>query len=118
MELLEPIVEINEWTRLFPKRDGESAQPQVLDDDPQKIAGMLGRQNVSYDPIWKKTEAVYPKWQPVHCNSLRRAVLLASSALQHRTMAFEVVRRGRLVVLRYMPEGRVSMETTTHAATA
>ena len=118
MELLEPIDELNEWTKLFPKRDRESAQPQQLSDEPQKIAAMLGRQNVSYDPVWKRAESVFPKWLPVHCNSLRRAVLLASSASQHRTMAFEVTRRGRLVILRFMPEGRESESTLRHEASA
>jgi hypothetical protein len=104
MELLTPIDEVTEsLAQIAPKQDGESGQPQELDDEPQQIAKLLERQNVTYDPVWEAAERVYPQWQPVRCNSLRRAILLASSATQHRTKAFEVRRRGRLVCVRLVP---------------
>lgn len=104
MELLTPIESVSEsLAQLAPKFDGESAQPQQLDDEPQQIARMLERQNVIYDVVWDAAVKAYPKWLPVRCNSLRRAILLQSSATQHRTRVFEVWRRGRLVCLRYIP---------------
>ncbi len=107
MELLTPINEVSDsLAQLAPKDDGESSQPQELDDEPQQIAGLLGRQNVTYDPIWEAAQRCYPLWLPVRCNSLRRAILLSSSATQHRTRAFQVWRRGRLVCLKLVPEGQ------------
>ena len=113
MELLDPIEKLEDWSSSVAdlKQPGESMQPQRLDDQPQQVASIVGRQNVSYDPIWAAVEAVYPKWQPVRCNSARRALLLASSATQHRTKTFEVHRRGRLVCLRHIPEPVVQEPT-------
>jgi hypothetical protein len=106
MDLLTPIVRIEDWPKVVAdqRQPGESMQPQKLHDEPQQVASIIGRQNVSYDPIWAATERVYPKWQPVRCNSARRALLLASSATQHRTKTFLVHRRGRLVCLKFVPE--------------
>lgn len=106
MDILEPIDRIEDWPKTVgdDKQPGESMQPQRLNDEPQRVASIIGRQNVSYDPVWAATERVYPKWQPVRCNSARRALLLASSATQHRTKTFDVHRRGRLVCLRFVPE--------------
>lgn len=100
MELLDPIEALEHWPQAAAKAPGESTQPQQLTDDPQIIARMIGRQNVSYDPVWNKAEEVYPKWLPVKCDTARRAILLASSGKQHRTRLFEVVRRGKLVCVR------------------
>lgn len=102
MEFLTP-VDTPAESLVVPKLDGESGQPQVLDDDATRLAELLDRQNASYDRVWTKVAEVYPRWLPVKCNSLRRAILLASSATQHRTKAFEVSRRGRLVCLRLIP---------------
>ena len=102
MELLEPIEEVGNWMNAFPKEDRESGQPQHLTDNAQVVAEMIGRQNVSYDSVWHTAEKVYPLWLPVKCTSYRRAILLAGSAIQHRTKAFEVRRRGRLVCIRYI----------------
>ena len=116
MELLTPTESPTAYLRGFEKKRGETGRPQELHDEPQRIAQMLGRQNASYDHVWEATERVYPLWQPVHCNSYRRALLLASSAVQHRSKAFEVFRRGRLVCLRLIPE--VEETVTRHEATA
>jgi hypothetical protein len=40
----------------------------------------------------------------LRCNSARRALLLASAALQHRTQPHDVARRGRMVMVRLRPE--------------
>lgn len=103
MELLKPLDDVSDWMTLFPKKDRESAAPQQLDDNVQVVAKLVGRQNVSYEPVWEAAERCYPKWLPVRCNSYRRAILLASSAAQHRTKAFEVKRVGRLVCVRLIP---------------
>lgn len=100
MQILTPIESVGDFSESFPKREGESGQPQQLDDQPEQLAKLLGRQRVTYDPVWKAVEEAFPRWVPVLCNSYRRALLLASSATQHRTQAFEVWRRGRLVCLR------------------
>jgi hypothetical protein len=105
MEFLTPIQTVSEsLAQIAPKYNGESAQPQELDDEPQQIARLLERQNVTYDAVWDAAQQAYPMWLPVRCNSLRRAILLQSSATQHRTRVFEVWRRGRLVCLRYVPQ--------------
>lgn len=104
MELLNPVDELGEALKSFPKRFGESGQPQQLNDEPETLAKLLDRQRVTYEPVWLAAEKCYPKWQPVLCNSYRRALLLASSAQQHRTIAFEVWRRGRMVCVRLVPE--------------
>jgi hypothetical protein len=106
MELLTPIDNPTELMQEAPKQPGESGAPQVLDDQPQQIATMIGRQNVSYEAIWEKAEDCHPMWQPVKCNSMRRAMLLASSATQHRTKTFEVRRRGRMVFVRLVPDAQ------------
>lgn len=115
MDILEPIDRIEDWPKVAAdeRQLGESMQPQRLNDEPQRVATFIGRQNVSYDPVWAATERVYPKWQPVRCNSARRALLLASSATQHRTKTFDVHRRGRLVCLRFVPETEREMGTTS-----
>lgn len=104
MELLEAIDNPTDAVYNYPKLRGESGEPQPLTDNTQQIAELLGRQNASYEKVWETAESVYPLWQPVKCNSYRRALLLASSATQHRTKAFEVRRRGRLVFIRLVPE--------------
>jgi hypothetical protein len=104
MKIMEPVEDIGEVLGNFPKLSGESGQPQELKDEPAKVAQLLGRQNVTYEHIWEAAQKAYPKWLPVACNSYRRGLLLASSAVQHRTKGFEVKRRGRLVCLRYLGE--------------
>lgn len=103
MELLTPLAELGDFMNAFPKADQESGQPQVLQDNVQAMAKMLGRQNVSYDHVWEAAEKCYPNWLPVHCETYRRAILLAGSAIQHRTKMFDVWRRGRLVCVRLIP---------------
>ncbi len=100
MRILNPVDAPSDLLRDFPKQAGESGQPQTLTDESQQVATLLGRQNAAYDHIWTAAEKVSPLWLPVECNSYRRALLLASSAIQHRTKAFEVKRRGRLVCIR------------------
>jgi hypothetical protein len=102
MKILNPVDEPSEALQLLPKRDGESGQPQQLADEPQKVAELLGRQNAVYDRVWSKAQSVAPQWLPIECDSYRRALLLASSAIQHRTRAFEVRRRGRIVCIRFI----------------
>lgn len=70
------------------------------DDDLQKAAEALGRSNVSYEHIWEAVKKANGLWIIVRCNAARRAILLASSALQHRTQAHDVKRRGRVVCIR------------------
>jgi hypothetical protein len=72
------------------------------DDDLQRAAESLGRVNVSYERIWNAVKEAAGKWVVVRCNSARRGVLLASSALQHRTQAHDVKRRGRVVAIRLL----------------
>lgn len=104
MEILDPIENIDDWHKVAAeRRPGESGQPQQLSDAPQQLATLIGRQNACYDPIWTATEACYPSWLPVRCENYRRSLLLASSATQHRTRAFQVMRRGRLVCLKLIP---------------
>ena len=101
MELLEPIENVDDWYKVAAdRRAGESGQPQKLGDNTQQLAELVGRQNACYDHVWAAAEACFPNWQPVRCDSYRRALLLASSATQHRTKAFQVMRRGRLVCVR------------------
>ena len=106
MKILDPVVELDDSLKLFPKKYQESGQPQNLQDAPEQLAKMLGRQKVTYDPVWFAVEQAQGKWVPVLCNSYRRALLLASSAMQHRTRALEVWRRGRLVCIREVQESR------------
>ena len=75
------------------------------DDDLQRAAESLGRSNVSYEHIWRAVKEASGKWVIVRCNSARRSVLLASSALQHRTQAHDVKRRGRVVCVRLFGGG-------------
>lgn len=105
MEILDPVSELDDSLKnLSPKKAQESGQPQALDDSPEKLAAILGRQRVTYDPVWQAVDRAAPLWVPVRCNSYRRALLLASSAMQHRTSAYEVWRRGRLVCIRKIAE--------------
>jgi hypothetical protein len=112
MEILEPVLELGESLKtLSPKMDQESGQPQKLNDNAESLARALGRQRVTYEPVWQAVEKAPGMWVPVRCNSYRRALLLASSAMQHRTMALDVWRRGRLVCIKMMGP-------TEHAASA
>jgi hypothetical protein len=105
MEILDPVNELTEVLKtLAPKQDQESGQPQELNDNASALAKALGRQRVTYDPVWLAVEKAAGRWVPVRCNSYRRALLLASSAMQHRTMALEVWRRGRLVCVRLIKQ--------------
>lgn len=101
-----PVNEIGDWMKSFPKDTAESGQPQQLSDPPEAMAQLLGRSRVTYDPVWQAAEKNSPAWTPVLCNSYRRALLLASSAIQHRTKAFQVWRRGRLVLIRPIQESQ------------
>ena len=104
MELLDPLENIDDWHKVAAdRRQGESGQPQLLTDAPQRLAMVVGRQNACYDPVWSAAKACYPRWLPVRCDTARRAILLASSAIQHRTEKFQVMRRGRLVCLKHEP---------------
>lgn len=107
MEILAPVDTPADALGNFKKGSDESGQPQKLKDPPQELAELLGRQNATYEHVWAAAEKAYPKWVPVSCNSYRRGLLLASSAVQHRTKAFAVKRRGRLVCIRYIPDGLV-----------
>lgn len=71
-------------------------------DDLQQAAEAIGRTNVTYEHIWKAVKEANGKWVLVRCNSARRSLLLASSALQHRTQPHDVSRRGRIVCIRLM----------------
>jgi hypothetical protein len=104
MEILDPVDTVAEVLGDFKKRAEESGQPQHLQDGPSQLADLLGRQNATYEAVWDRAVKAYPKWLPVECNSYRRGLLLASSAVQHRTKAFEVKRRGRLVCIRHIPD--------------
>ena len=105
---MEPVEEPSEALARYPKRVGESGQPRQLDDQPAQVAELLGRQNAAYDSVWDAAVNAYPRWAVVECNSYRRALLLASSATQHRTKAFQVKRRGRLVCIRLIPDDEVN----------
>lgn len=72
-------------------------------DTPDLVDAALAsncRSNADYTAIWEAVRRNPNKWIPVRCNSARRAILLASSALQHRTQAHQVKRRGRVVYVR------------------
>jgi len=113
MKILEPIDELDDWLKQFPKHYQESGQPQELNDTPERLARMLGRQRVTYQPVWFAVTQASGRWVPVLCNSYRRALLLASSATQHRSMALEVWRRGRLVCIREVQHHHVTEERAT-----
>lgn len=72
-------------------------------DELQRAAEELGRVNVSYQSFWEAVERAGGKWVIFRCNSARRAALFASAALQHRTRAHNVARRGRMVMVRTHP---------------
>lgn len=118
MRLLNPVDDPSEVLKDYPKQIGESGQPQRLNDAPQELATLLGRQNATYDHVWSTAESVAPRWLPVELNSYRRALLLASSAIQHRTKAFEVRRRGRLVCVRLISSEPTSDSEARLEATA
>ena len=104
MEFLKP-VDLPSEVLGIPKVATESGQPQPLNDEPQQVSKMLGRQNVSYQKVWDEVDKLPPeKWLPIKCNSYRRALLLASAAIQHRTKAYEVSRKGRMVCIRRVHE--------------
>lgn len=117
MEILPPIKELNDWLKNFPKSSRESGQPQKLTDAPEDLAKLLGRSRVTYEPVWQAVERNSPSWTPVLCNSYRRALLLASSAIQHRTQAYNVWRRGRIVLIRLVQDSE-SPTTEPQRATA
>jgi len=102
LEILEPVKEIPDWMSLVaPKKEHEATTGRA-DDEMQRAAEDIGRSNVSYDQVWKAVRAAKGYWVPVRCNSMRRALLLASSALQHRTQGHVVRRRGRVVCIRLL----------------
>jgi hypothetical protein len=106
MELLKPIKELPEWLALVsPKEELEPASTEKPQDELQSVAKSVGRSNVSYEHVWSAVRRADGLWLPVRCNSVRRAILLASSALQHRTQAHDVWRRGRVVCVR-LKDGR------------
>ena len=106
MQILDPVNNLGELLRkLTPPF---STAGEIADDEFQRVALLLGRSRVSYDSVWEAAERNYPKWTPVLCNSYRRALLLSSSAIQHRTRAFQVQRRGRMVLLRPVQEARAT----------
>jgi hypothetical protein len=102
LEIMAPTKELPDWLKLVaPRVDNEpiSGRP---DDELQRQAEGIGRSNVSYEHVWNAVREAKGAWVPVRCNSLRRALLLASSAVQHRTQAHDVRRRGRIVCIRLM----------------
>lgn len=76
-------------------------QPETTDTVDAALAS-VSRSNADYSPIWAAVRRANGLYVPVRCNSMRRAVLLASSALQHRTQAHEVKRRGRIVYIKLL----------------
>ncbi len=100
LEILEPIKDLPDWMAFVaPPEPGEATSGRP-DDDLQRNAENIGRSNVSYEAVWAKVREANGLWVPVKCNSMRRAQLLASSALQHRTQGHVVRRRGRVVCIR------------------
>lgn len=73
-----------------------------IDDTLTAAAHAVGRINVSYEKFWEASRNAPGKWIAIRCNSARRALLLASAALQHRTQPHDVKRRGRVVFIRMM----------------
>ena len=100
MKILEPLDELPTWLALA-EYGGEKTTDQKPEDEAQKAAERLGRLNVSYEHIWEAVRKAEGKWVPVRCDSVRRALLLASAALQHRTQDHEVWRRGRIVCVKF-----------------
>jgi hypothetical protein len=82
---------------------GPASEFETRRDELQEATEALGRSNTSYEHIWKAVREADGKWVTLRCNSVRRAILLASSALQHRTQAHQIKRRGRMVCLRLDP---------------
>jgi hypothetical protein len=99
----EPLSEIPDLTTFINSaagvREPYGARP---DDNLSAAADAVGRVNASYDHIWKAVREAQGKWITIRCNSMRRAVLLASAAIQHRTQGHDVSRRGRMVFIRLM----------------
>lgn len=102
MEIMEPVASLPYWLVL-----AKPQEPVVADvgkrpnDDVQRAAESIGRTNAAYDDIWDHVRrAPDGYWIPVRCNNMRRALLLASAGLQHRTLSLEVWRRGRVVCIR------------------
>jgi len=103
MEILEPSASLPGWL--------SSAVPQAISDQVNAIgrpadsvqaaAEFTGRVNAIYDGVWMAVRSAPDgHWVPVRCNNMRRALLLASAAIQHRTLDLEVWRRGRVVCIR------------------
>jgi hypothetical protein len=102
LEILAPVKEIPDWMNLVaPKGEHEPTTGRV-NDELQRKAEDIGRSNVSYEHVWRAVRDAKGQWVPVRCNSMRRALLLASSALQHRTQGHVVRRRGRVVCIRLL----------------
>ena len=102
LEIMQPVSELPDWLTLIAPGGEHEDSTGPVKDDLQKQAEDVGRSNVSYDHVWKKVKEANGQWVPVKCNSMRRAILLASSALQHRTQGHVVRRRGRLVCIRLL----------------
>lgn|SRR5574339_257428 len=102
LEIMPPVPEIPDWISLVaPKGENEPVTGRP-NDELQRQAENIGRSNVSYEMVWDAVKKAKGQWVPVRCNSMRRALLLASSALQHRTQGHTVRRRGRVVCIRLM----------------
>jgi hypothetical protein len=102
LEIMAPVKEIPDWMALVaPKGEHEPTTGRV-NDELQRQAEDIGRSNVSYDHVWRAVREAKGWWVPVRCNSMRRALLLASSALQHRTQGHTVRRKGRVVCIRLL----------------
>src|SRR5262245_5804357 len=85
----------------FEPMTGSSGKPQ---DNLQQAAEAIGRVNVSYEGIWRAVKEADGLWVIIRCNCARRALLLASAALQHRTQPHGVSRRGRIVCIRLLKD--------------
>jgi hypothetical protein len=100
MKILDPLDELPTWLALA-DFEGERSLPDTPpNDDAQRAAERLGRLNVSYEHVWGAVRKAEGRWVPVRCDSLKRALLLASAAIQHRTQQHEVWRRGKVVCIR------------------
>lgn len=105
LEILEPTKEIPDfWKLVDPKQVLEPTGSGRPMDELQQITENLGRVNSSYESVWRAVKLADGLWVPVRCNSMRRALLLASAALQNRTQAHNVRRRGRIVLIQLMKE--------------
>ena len=104
MVIKDPLPNLDDALKTVAPRSSSEGHNDTLVDEPAALAEVLGRSRVTYEPVWAAVERNGHLWTPVLCNSYRRALLLASSAIQHRTKAFEVRRFGRLVCIRNMQE--------------